>query len=468
MAVFLFHRDLRIVDHNGLHFAKENYKTILPLFVFTPEQVSDKNKLRSVNSIQFMIASLKELEGEIRKQGGKLFVAYGDTVEVLKKIKQTFQIEAIVETADYTPYAKKRSEDILKFTEKEGLKYHPIHDSYLLEPGTIKNGTGKTFQKFTPFYNSALKHKIPAPRHAEQFSWIRPSSGKKGTRKIRRSSWETTLDAMEDKFVSTPNPDIAVKGGREEGLKLIKNIPDSYAKTHDIPSINTSFLSAHNHYGTVSIREVYAQAHKPGSVRYREVYAQAHKPGSVRYREVYAQAHKPGSVRYREPSEVQEGGKGNTAFIRQLWWRDFYGNIMADFETLYKVGAYEFQKKEYEHPLTDSKKDLFEKWCKGETGVRLVDAGMKQMLKTGYMHNRLRLVVASWLTKDMKIHWRHGERFFAKHLVDYDATQNMMNWIWVASELPFASAPFRKVSAEGTAQKFDPDEVYVKEWLGEK
>jgi deoxyribodipyrimidine photo-lyase len=90
---------------------------------------------------------------------------------------------------------------------------------------------------------------------------------------------------------------------------------------------------------------------------------------------------------------------------------------------------------------------------------------MKQLLRTGWMHNRIRLVVASWLTKDMKIHWRHGERFFAQHLVDYDATQNMMNWIWVASELPFASAPFRKVSAKGTAEKFDPDEEYVKKWL---
>jgi deoxyribodipyrimidine photo-lyase len=417
MAVFLFHRDLRIVDHNGLHFAKEKYKTILPLFVFTPEQVTDKNKLRSVNSIQFMIASLKELEEDILKQGGKLFIAYGDTVEVLKKIKDKFHVESIVETADYTPYAKKRSEDILKFTEKEGLKYHPIHDSYLLEPGTIKNGTGKTFQKFTPFYNSALKHKIPSPRNSEKFSWMKSSGSKKGTRKVQRSSWETTLEDMEHRFVTESNPHIAVKGGRKEGLHLIKNIPDGYAKTHDIPSINTSFLSAHNHYGTVSIREVHNQA------------------------------------------------KENTAFIRQLWWRDFYGNIMADFEGLYKVGAYEFQKKEYEHPLTDSKRELFNKWCKGETGVRLVDAGMKQMLKTGWMHNRLRLVVASWLTKDVNIHWRHGERFFAKHLVDYDATQNMMNWIWIASELPFASAPFRKVSAKGTAEKFDPDEVYVKEWL---
>jgi deoxyribodipyrimidine photo-lyase len=416
MAVFLFHRDLRIVDHNGLFFAKEKYKTILPLFVFTPEQVSDKNKLRSSNAIQFMIQSLKELEEEIRGQGGKLYIGYGDTTDILKTIK----CDAIVETADYTPYAKKRTAEIADMCKREGIEYHSIHDSYLAEPGSIQNGSGKTFQKFTPFYNTALKRKIPEPRRAERFTWQRATrGGGKKTRKAKTFPWEVTLDEMERRFVPEPNPHIAVKGGRKEGLHLIKNIPDGYAKTHDIPSVNTSLLSAHNHFGTVSIREVH------------------------------------------------EGAKSNTAFIRQLWWRDFYGHIMADFEGLYKVGAYEFQKNQYEHPLTDSKRDWFEKWCKGETGVRLVDAGMKQMLKTGWMHNRLRLVVASWLTKDMKIHWRHGERFFAKHLVDYDAAQNMMNWIWVASKLPFASAPFRKVDAYRTAEKFDKNGTYVKRWFGE-
>ena len=159
-----------------------------------------------------------------------------------------------METADYTPYAKQRTEAISKMCEKEGLEYHSIHDSYLLEPGTIKTGSGKTFQKFTPFYNSALHHKIPTPRNAETFSWIKMKGSGKGTRKVKRFSWEVTLDDMRRRFVPTPNPHLAVKGGREEGLKLIKNIPDGYAKTHDIPSINTSLLSAHNHFGTVSIR----------------------------------------------------------------------------------------------------------------------------------------------------------------------------------------------------------------------
>jgi len=177
-------------------------------------------------------------------------------------------------------------------------------------------------------------------------------------------------------------------------------------------------LSAHNHYGTVSIREVY------------------HAGKAI----------------------------GLTAFVRQLWWRDFYGHIMADFETLYKIHPYEFQK-EPPRPLSTRQEEDLKNWCLGTTGVPMVDAGIKELLTTGYMHNRVRLAVASWLVKDQKVHWRLGERFFAQHLVDYDATQNMMNWIWVASVLPFASAPFRKVDPYRTAEKFNAQGTYVKRWL---
>jgi deoxyribodipyrimidine photo-lyase len=422
VAIFLFHRDLRLVDHNGLEFAIEKYDKILPVFIFTPEQVTIKNVLRSTASIEFMINSLSELETEIKKQGGKLYLAYGDNIDMLKKIISDSEsnVKAIIETTDYTPYALRRTSAISELCKKKGLEYHSVADSYLLEPGTIKTGSGKTFQKFTPFYEKAIRKTISDPRGPSKFSFYKliSSSGAKGTKKVRRPSWEISLEEVRQNFVPKPLPELAVKGGREEGLELIRKIPEDYAKTHNIPAISTSMLSAHNHFGTVSIREVWA------------------------------------------------GAKGNKEFIRQLWWRDFYGNIMADFENLYGVGAYEFQKSEWQAPLSDEKKKWLEQWKRGETGVPLVDAGMRQMLRTGWMHNRVRLVVASWLTKDKKIHWRHGERFFAQHLVDYDATQNMMNWIWVASELPFASAPFRKVSAQGTADKFDADGEYVKRWLG--
>jgi deoxyribodipyrimidine photo-lyase len=226
---------------------------------------------------------------------------------------------------------------------------------------------------------------------------------------------EVSLETMRRRLVPHPNSEIAVKGGREEGQHLMHSIPSNYEKIHDIPSQSTSMLSAHLHFGTVSIREVYWEGKK----------------------------------------------KGVDAFVRQLYWREFYANIMDAFELLYKVHPYEFQK---DRVVTEKQKEAFDKWCKGETGVPLVDAGMKQMLRTGYMHNRVRLVVANWLVKDMHVHWRLGERFFAQHLVDVSPSNNCGNWQWVASVLPFSQAPFRKVDAYKTAEKFDPDGTYVKKW----
>jgi deoxyribodipyrimidine photo-lyase len=413
-TVYLFHRDLRIVDSNALFAAGKLGAPVLPLFVFTPTQVSEKNTLRSLNSIQFMIASLEDLESAVRDDGGKLYFAYGDTVEILHMVHKRTPIGAVVETVDYTPYAKRRTAAIGAFCKSVDAKHILEHDSYLMAPGTVLNMSGKTFQKFTPFYEKARHSRIPSPRGTPKIKYHMLRAGGGGTRKLRLARGFAPLSLIKKRLLTTLNHELAVKGGRSEGLRLLKHLPTNYAHTHDIPSVPTSMLSAHNHYGTVSIREVYHAAH------------------------------------------------GKTEFIRQLWWRDFYGHIMADFEGLYGIGAYDFQKTA---PAQSEKAEkAFRDWCNARTGVPLVDAGMRQLLRTGWMHNRVRLAVASWLVKDYKVHWRRGERFFAQHLVDYDATQNMMNWIWIASALPFAMAPFRRIDPDKTAERFDPDGTYIKTW----
>jgi deoxyribodipyrimidine photo-lyase len=139
---------------------------------------------------------------------------------------------------------------------------------------------------------------------------------------------------------------------------------------------------------------------------------------------------------------------------------------MADFIGLYGVEPYEFEK---DGPaLSDAKRKVWRNWCNGTTGIPIIDAAMNQLLRTGFMHNRMRMLVASWLVKDQGIHWRLGERFFAEHLVDYDATQNMMNWANVASRLPFGAASFRRLDPERQAERFDREGVYVKSWLSSK
>ena len=411
-VIFIFHRDLRIVDHNALHFIKETYadKKVIPIFVFTPEQVTEKNKVRSLNSVQFMIQSLMDLNDELRAAGTRLHCFYGDNIEVLDNLSSYLKddIAAVVETKDHTPYAKQREHNYRLWTTYKEIEFHAIEDVYLTEPGSVRTGSGKTFQKFTPFWTSARAREVPHPRGAESVKWHKQRTAFPG---------EVHLTAMRKKLVPVENRNVHVKGGRAEGLRLLKSLPHDYGKIHDIPSKSTSNLSAHNHFGTVSIREVFWAGKK---------------------------------------IHIDE-------FIRQLYWRDFYGHIMNDFVTLYKMDPFEFMK----DPAPGWKSDRaeFEKWCEGKTGHTLVDAGMKQLNETGYIHNRARLVAASYLAKELKIHWRWGEQYFAQKLVDYDVTQNMMNWIWVSSVLPFASAPFRRLDPEVQAKKFDAEEEYRNTWL---
>ena len=412
--IHIFHRDLRLVDNNALrlwhyHYGNESDTAVLPIFIFTPAQVDvRKNGFFSSNSVQFMLDSLYNLDEDLKADGGKLHTYYGDTIEVLKELQPRLpKLVGIIENYDYTPFAKERTASIANFCSKNSLEYIVAHDAYLNPPGTILNKSGNPFQKFTPFYEASLLVPVQKPIGCD-VRWY----------KIGSVGPEENLKSIEARILPERNPHIHVKGGRDEALKILSKLKitlKDYEKDKDTPAKSTSNLSAHNHFGTVSIREVYWSA------------------------------------------------PNVDGFIRQLYWRDFYGHICDAFEKLYGESPYDFMKTP-EKGWSTSKKN-FEKWATGTTGHLLVDAGIKQLLKTGYIHNRARLVVASYLAKELKIHWRWGEAFFAQHLVDYDFAQNFGNWCWVASVLPFSSAPFRRLDPERQLELTDPDREYVNKWL---
>lgn len=409
ITIHIFHRDLRIEDNEALTKAKEKSKEtksdLVTLFIFTPEQVSDKNPYASTNCIEFMIQSLIDLNEQL---SNKLSCIYLQQLDALIEISKKYSIVAISEQRDYTPFAKKRELETVMFCAQNDIEYLIGEDVYLTVPGTVLNKSHRMFQKFTPFYNQASISTIKKPNSETIQS--------KNIHKLKIST-SVSVDEMYKRLVPTQNPKLHVKGGRQEALKLLHDMPKDYSKEHDIPSIPTSNLSAHNHFGTVSIREVYHSL-------------------------------------------------SNEEFRRQLFWRDFYGHIVDAFEELYDVSPYDFLK-----DPTDSKykwstdKTEFNKWVNGKTGHDLVDAAMIQLKETGYIHNRARLVAAVYLTKHLKIYWRWGEQHFAKHLVDYDFAQNFGNWCWVASVLPFSMAPFRSLNPEIQLDKFDKKREYVGRWL---
>ena len=398
IVIHIFHRDLRIDDNLGLQKAIDkaitNNLSILPIFILTPEQFTEENKYRSENSIQFMLESLRDLNLQL---DNKLTVIASTQLEAL--LQKLYEIVAISENRDYTPFAKKRETETLLFCTNFDIEYIITDDAYLTTPGSIVNKSGNPYQKFTPFYNAAKLKDIPHPVK---------------TPKIKNLIKSTISIEIPN---SKNNPDIHQHGGSTEAFILIKNLPKDYDDTKDYPSIPSSNLSAHNHFGTISIRTVY-----------------------------YA--------------------LDNTAFRRQLYWREFYGQIVYSFESLYGEDPYTFQNTPPKIWSTDINE--FKKWTDGQTGHALVDAAMIQLKKSGYIHNRARLMAAVYLTKHLKIYWRWGERHFAKHLVDYDFSQNFGNWCWVASALPFSQAPFRTMDPEIQLKKYDRDHTYVNTWLNSK
>ena len=405
-GLFIFRRDFRIVDNIGLNLANSMCKHLYTIFVFTPEQVTNVNKFKSNNAVQFMIESLQDLSSQINKMGGKLLCFYGHNDAIVSYLIKTLNINLVCFNADYTPYAIQRELGIITICDKMNVSVEYGHDYYLHSPGTIVNGTGNPYQKFTPFYNVASKKKVDSPASLRKIHFA--SSNKQLQHSI------SLVEAL-NKFTKI-NPNILVHGGRTEAIKQLKNASKTqshYPRTHNELSHPTSQLSAYIKFGCISIREVY------------KVFREKHD------------------------------------FIRQLFWRDFYANILYSFTHV--LGS--AMKPNYNKIHWHHNNNWFEKWCKGETGYPVVDAGMRQLLETGYMHNRARLIVMSFLIKTLLIDWQKGEKYFAQKLTDYDPASNNGNIQWIAGSGADSQPYFRIFNPWEQAKNFDPDCEYIKKWV---
>ncbi len=407
-GLFIFRRDFRVVDNVGLNVMNSMCKRIYPIFIFTPEQVTGANKYKSDEAVQFMIESLQNLSSHISKMNGKLLCFYGKNDSIVSYLIKELNIDFLCFNADYSPYAIQRESSIIKICDKMSVTVKYGHDYYLNEPGTIVNGQGQPYQKFTPFYNTCLKKKVDSPANTRLIHFASSSKHLQHTIQLE--------DAL--KRFTTVNPNILVHGGRDNAIKQLKqaskNIKD-YSNTHNDLSKPTSQLSAYIKFGCISVREVY---------------------------KVF---------------------KGNKDFIRQLYWRDFYANILFSFP--YVLGSnlkIKYNKIKWHH-----NERWFTKWCQGETGFPIVDAGMRQLNTTGYMHNRCRLIVASFLVKTLLISWEEGEKYFATKLTDYDPASNNGNWGWISGGGADSQPYFRIFNPWSQSEEHDPKCVYIKTWIPE-
>lgn len=411
-VLFVFRRDLRLIDNTGLNAALSASEKVSAIFVLDEHIL--KRKGISKNALQFMITSLKELAGAIADKGGCLHIVRGKPEEIIPMLANKTAAEAVYVNADYTPYSRKRDHALKTSLEAERLSFKYFHDQLLSAPGDIVNDQGKPYKVYSAFAKKLRSHNIERPK---------PLSRGKLTEFDKNVIPDLLGEADLDKLISKRNPNLYVNGGRDEALKLVlrlKQLKD-YAKSRDQVwnEKGTTMLSAHNKYGTVSIREVYWAI---------------------------------------------IGALGiESVLINELIWRDFFTHIFYFFpENQHQSFLSQFQKIQWSADQTQ-----FKKWCEGKTGYPLVDAGMRQLNQTGYMHNRVRMLVASFLVKDLHINWQWGERYFASKLVDIDVAVNNGNWQWVASTGTDSQPYFRIFNPYRQQERFDPEFIYIKRWIPE-
>ena len=412
-GLFIFHRDLRIVDNVGLVQAFIDCEQVYTCFIFTPEQVGTHNKYKSKRAVQFMIETLQEVAGEIREHGGELIVLYGDPTTISRQLIHRLDVSAVYTNKDYSPYAIERDHALSNICKNAQVELFELSDYYLYEPGSVTTTTGKYYQKYTPFYNAVVSKKVPAPypyykKHLERLSKF---SG--------QLEHKTNLATMMAKYVGVPSHTVVVNGGRTRALARLRRATtnqDHYERERDNLNYETTILSPYIKFGCVSIREVY----------HAFVKAHGHRSG----------------------------------LIRELIWREFFAHVLYGFPRV--LSGYTFKGIRWRTSKTG-----FDKWTKGETGFPIVDACMRQLNETGYMHNRGRMIVANFLVKTLLINWKWGEMYFAQQLVDYDPASNNGNWQGISGTGVDQKPYFRDMNPWIQSAKFDAEAEYIKRWVPE-
>ena len=407
-SIFIFRRDFRLTDNSGLIEALNNSKNVIPIFIFTPEQI-DKNTYKSDNAIQFMIESLTELENKIKKKKGQLYYFYGKQDKIISKIIKNNNIDAIYFNKDWTPYSLKRDESIAKICLKKDIDCVQVEDYTLLPINKLLNQNEEVYKVYGAFYKNAKNFKIPKPKKIKTFNF----------NKIKTSD-NIQLNYI-DKFYQK-NDNILVRGGRKNAQKILKTIKNfnQYSTKRNELDYETTHLSAYTKFGCVSIREVY------------------HK--------------------------MKKHLKPDNQLFNQLFWKEFYVYISKYIPHVLKGKS---MKLKYDEIKWDYNNSIFKKWCEGKTGFPIVDAGMRELNKTGYMHNRSRLITSGFLVKLALIDWRKGEKYFAQKLTDYDPAQNNGGWQWSSGSGADSQPYFRIMSPISQSTKFDPDGSYIKKWIPE-
>jgi len=403
-ALVWFRRDLRVHDHPALTAAVREHERVVPVFVV--DEALLEGRAASQARAGFLAGCLRGLDEALRRRGAGLVVRAGRPEEELVRLARETGAEAAYWTSDVSPYARARDRQVTEVLRAAGVAARPHGGTYVVDVSKPRTKSGAPYHVFTAFFRTWED----MPRRE-----VLPAPDR-----IPGVDAESTpFEAAQE----TPGP-IAEPGeaaARRAARSWLEDGIGAYASRHDAMSGGTSQLSPYLRWGCLSPLELESEARTSRAA-------------------------------------------GPRAWIRQLCWRDFYAHVL-----LHWPGSLDREFQEHRRGLEWSDDDeLREAWQRGETGYPAVDAGMRQLARTGWMHNRARLIVGSFLTKDLHLDWRAGERWFSRLLLDGDPAQNNGNWQWIASVGVDPAPAFRRMyNPTLQGRRFDPTGAYVRAQIPE-
>jgi deoxyribodipyrimidine photo-lyase len=416
ITIFWFRRDLRLEDNAGLFYAIKNNENVLPLFIFDKNILDDLNDKKDAR-VSFLHRTLLAMKLKLEENGHSILIKYGKPDEIWASLVAEYSINAVYTNHDFEPYANQRDGAVKSFLASKNIEFCTFKDHVIFEKNEVTKEDGLPYTVFTP-YSNKWKAKL-----TKRMSKVVNESGETQTMSYFFKSYNCAKYAHKYfKTAPLPMPSLTEMGFQESHLSIpsvevSRGLIRDYDKTRNFPRLRgTSQLGIHFRFGTISIRE-----------------------------------------------KARNAQNLNETYLNELIWRDFYSQIMYHFP---HVIGNAFRPKYDVIPWRDAPLE-FEKWCNGKTGYPIVDAGMRELNTTGFMHNRVRMIVASFLTKHLLIDWRMGEAYFAQKLLDFDLASNNGGWQWAAGCGTDAAPYFRVFNPTEQQKKFDADFVYIKKWVPE-
>ena len=411
-----FRRDLRDYDHAALYHALKYSRQVYCAFVFDTDILNHLHN-KADRRVEFIWESVRELKAALQAKGGDLITLHGSAQHEIPILASSLQVEAIFTNHDYEPSAIVRDASVVEQLQLLNIAFHHYKDHVIFEKDEVLTIAGKPYGVFTPYKTMWLKtlndfyiKPYPVDTYIHNLATLTPSQ----------------LSAIESLgFKRTNLSTMRLPTGMAGGLSLLNDFKDRmrrYKDVRDFPSVKgVSYLSVHLRFGTVSIRHLVRET-------------------------------------------LQETNAGAQTWLNELIWRDFYVQILHHHP---RVALGHTYKPEFDALPFPNNKALFQVWCDGNTGYPLVDAAMRQLNSTGFMHNRLRMIAASFLVKDLLIDWRWGERYFADNLIDFDLSANNGGWQWAASTGCDAQPWFRIFNPITQSERFDGQGKFIRKYVPE-